>query len=126
MEGTAMSAPCRVLIVDSSEETRVVLQTVLERHGVTTMASGRLNGGLTLARANQPDLIVLDIESVDAENRHLLTPLLEPSETEQPQWLFLGTFRRQEESLPNGEFVSKPYQYGALIRKIEELLHLAR
>jgi DNA-binding response OmpR family regulator len=112
----------RVLIVDSSEETREVLQTVLERHGVATMSSDRLCRGVALARENQPDLIVLDLESVDASHKELLGPLMEPAGADVPHLLILGTFRRQGELFPQGEFVSKPYQYGALIRKIEELI----
>ena len=117
-----MSDQRRVLIVDSCKETREVLKTVLEQHGVATTSYDRFSADLTLAGRNQPDLIVLDIESLDADSRHLLTPLAESSETEHPRLLILGTFRRQGEAFPNGEFVSKPYQYGALIRKIEELI----
>ena len=54
-----------VLIVDRSEETREVLQTVLERRGVRTLAAGRTAAGLDLARRHQPDLIVLDLELDD-------------------------------------------------------------
>jgi len=122
MEGDIVSGQRRVLIVDPSEETREVLQTVLERHGVTIMSAERLQGGLTLARQCQPDLIVLDIESVNAQNEHIVTSLTGPSEADHPRLLILGTFRHQGESFPSGEFISKPYQYGALIRKIEEII----
>ena len=36
----------------------------------------------------------------------------------------LATARRQADRLPSGEFVAKPYHYGPLIRRIEELLGL--
>jgi DNA-binding NtrC family response regulator len=111
----------RVLIVDSCEETCEVLKTVLERHGVT-VSSDRLSADWTIAGRDRPDVIVLDIESVDAASCRWLTPLAESSETEHPRLLVLGTFRRQGEAFPKGEFVAKPYQYGALIRKIEELI----
>jgi CheY-like chemotaxis protein len=122
MEGTTLRNQRSVLIVDSSEETREVLQTVLERHGVTTMSADQWNAGLALARENPPALIVLDVESIDAEQADFLTPLTEPAQAERPRLLLLGTFRRQRASFPDGEFVLKPYQYGALIRKIEELI----
>ena len=51
-----------VLIVDSSDETRVVLQTALERRGVRTMAASRAEQGLAMAQRHHPDLIVLDLE----------------------------------------------------------------
>jgi hypothetical protein len=34
----------------------------------------------------------------------------------------LGTLQRHTSPLATGHFVSKPYQYAALIRRIEELL----
>jgi hypothetical protein len=34
----------------------------------------------------------------------------------------LGTFRRSASPFSAGQFVAKPYHYGALIRRIEELL----
>ena len=64
-EGVAVDGQPSVLIVDRSEETREVLQTVLERRGVRTLAAGRTAAGLDLARRHQPDLIVLDLELDD-------------------------------------------------------------
>ncbi len=61
-----MNGPCNVLIVDRSEETREVLQTVLERRGVRTLAASKAEAGLELAERHHPDLIVLDLESWDA------------------------------------------------------------
>jgi hypothetical protein len=122
MEGTTLCSQRSVLIVDPAEETREVLQTVLERRGVSTMSAGRLRAGLALARQNQPDVIVLDVESVDAPSQHDWTPLGGLSPANRPKLLLLGTFRRQGESFPDGEFMRKPYEYGALIRKIEELI----
>jgi hypothetical protein len=34
----------------------------------------------------------------------------------------LGTFRRSASPFSAGQFVAKPYHYGALIRRIEKLL----
>jgi DNA-binding NtrC family response regulator len=122
MEGTALSRQRSVLIVDPAAETREVLQTVLERRGVTTMSATRLRAGLALAQQNRPDLIVLDIESLDAPETHDLTPFGELSLASRPKLLMLATFRRQGEPIPDGEFMRKPYEYAALIRKIEELI----
>jgi len=40
----------------------------------------------------------------------------------QPRLVLLGNLRGWRERVPSGEFVAKPYHYGPLIRKIEELL----
>ncbi|MGA7701688.1 MAG: response regulator, partial [Thermoguttaceae bacterium] len=60
-----MNGQRSVLIVDRSEETREVLQTVLERRGVRILAAGRAEKGLELARRHHPDLVVLDLEMDD-------------------------------------------------------------
>jgi DNA-binding response OmpR family regulator len=114
-----------VLIVDRSEETREVLQTVLERRGVRTLAARRPEKGLELARRHHPDLVVLDLEMEDMPAKQFCR---EGSASDtaapqhEPQFVLLGSLRGQGKGLPEGQFVAKPYHYGLLIRKIEELL----
>jgi response regulator RpfG family c-di-GMP phosphodiesterase len=117
-----------VLIVDRSEETREVLQTALERLGVRTLSAGRTEKGLELARQHQPDLVVLDLELDDmpAEGFGDCGAGVPPAGQYEPQMILLGSLRRQGNALPGREFVAKPYHYGLLIRKIEELLDSTR
>ncbi len=119
-----MNGQRSVLIVDRSQETREVLQTVLERRGVRTLAAGRAETGLELARRHHPDLVVLDLEMDDAPAERFSTCGSDgaPDSEYQPRFVLLGSLRRQGNGLPGGEFLAKPYQYGLLIRKIEELL----
>jgi DNA-binding NarL/FixJ family response regulator len=134
MEGVAMNSHPSVLIVDRSEETREVLQTALERRGVKILSAGRAASGIRLAQEHQPDLIVLDLETDDASD--CLTKNWESLGSEkstqnansaqphpyQPRLVLLGKMRGCGCSVPGGEFVSKPYHFGPLIRKIEEML----
>jgi CheY-like chemotaxis protein len=138
MEGVVVDGQRSVLIVDRSRETREVLQTALERRGVRTLAAGRTEKGLELARLHQPDLIVLDLELEDMPDclpvgqaflpdreltRAKPRAADEPETAQyQPQMILLGSLRGLRNHLPEGEFVRKPYHYGPLIRKIEELL----
>lgn len=111
-----------VLVVDEMPETREVLRTVLERRGVEMLEATEGDQGLRMAEQHCPDLIVLDLQiesdcpartfdGFERQSRQHHTPLV-----------VLGNARRDRALLRGGEFVSKPYQYGALIRKIEELL----
>lgn len=127
MEGTTLDSRRSVLIVDHSEETREVLQTALERRGLRTFAASRAVAGLELARRHHPNLIVLDLELLDLElddssPAELCAPFAEQSRMEHTPLVILGSVRRDRADLPDGEFVAKPYHYGPLIRKIEELL----
>ena len=126
MEGIALDSQQSVLIVDSSEETREVLETALRLRGLRTFAACRAGPGLELARRHHPDLIVLDLELEQSDPRTLTAPFAEQSQADHAPLVMLGSIRRTANEtpgeMPNGEFVSKPYYYGPLIRRIEELL----
>jgi DNA-binding NtrC family response regulator len=117
----ALESRQSVLIVDSSEETREVLQTALERRGVRIFAASRARQGLKLARQHHPDVIVLDLEVKGGGADRLPARFAEQSPPEGQRLVLLGSLRRGKPA-PRGEFVAKPYHYGPLIRKIEELL----
>lgn len=111
-----------VLIVDRSEETREVLQTALNRKGVQTFTAGRANEGVELGRLHNPDLVVVDLDTQDV-NLDQSTPFYwgGRDQNETPV-IFLGTLRRNQSLLRGSEIMSKPYHFGPLIRRIEELL----
>lgn len=117
-----MSAERSVLIVDRSEETREVLKTALERRGVKILAARGPRRGLELARTQQPDLIVLDLEVSQSPREDVSSPFAYAAEDAQAPLVILGTCRRKAETPPNGEFIAKPYHFAPLIRRIEELL----
>jgi hypothetical protein len=152
-EGTVSNCQRSVLIVDRSEETREVLQTVLERRGVRTLAASEPGKAAELARQNQVDLVVLDVESCPPDVVRVVTPA-EPGDSSSetsvrlrvlpssrphaergghrnvqphasPHMILLGRVRKWRGDAPDGEFVAKPYHYGPLIRRIEELLGLS-
>ncbi len=110
-----------VLIVDACEENREVLRTALEHRGMRTLATGKAKSGLELAREHHPDLIVLDLEVEATNDAELAAPFAEQSRTDRSPLVLLGTVRRRPPH-PEGEFIAKPYHYGPLLRRIEELL----
>ena len=113
-----------VLIVDRSEETREVLSTVLQRRGLRTLATGRVDRGLDLARLHRPDLIVLDLE-LDGPGPHpTCVRFARQSSQASTPMVLLGSCPRLADA-SGGEFVRKPYHYGSLIRRIEEILGAA-
>jgi DNA-binding response OmpR family regulator len=113
-----------VLIVDSSEETREVLETALAQRGVRTLSASRPAAGLALAEEHRPDVIVLDLEA-DSPSRALAERFAEQTQGRAASLVFLGSASRQLDC-PSGEFVRKPYHYGPLISKIEALLAESR
>jgi DNA-binding response OmpR family regulator len=119
-----------VLIVDSLEETREVLRTALEERGLRIFAASRAETGLALARKHHPDVIVLDLDfdraGNDSAEQEISSGFSAESQARATPLVMLGSARRGQTALPSGEFVSKPYHYAPLIRKIEALLDQAQ
>jgi DNA-binding response OmpR family regulator len=121
-EGRTLVCEHSVLIVDRSEETREVLKTALERRGMRIYAASRARRGLELARRHHPDVIVLDLDAGDSAPEELWAPFAEPSGGHAARLIVLGGMCHRRRSPAGGEFVSKPYHYAPLVRRIEELL----
>jgi DNA-binding response OmpR family regulator len=122
MEDDILEQRRSVLIVDRSEETREVLQTALNRRGVQTFAAKHASEGVELDRRHHPDLIVLDLEVDDVDQEHGTPPFWADWADNNTPLILLGNLRRNRPQIPGSEFVSKPYHYGPLIRRIEEIL----
>ena len=117
-----------VLIVDPSEENREVLETALGRRGMRTLSAGQTSLALELARLHRPDLIVLDLEVENTGPEDVLAQFSQDSQIAGTPLVMLGSMRLRSEDSPDRKdpardgFVSKPYHYGPLIRRIEQLL----
>ncbi len=116
-----MHASPSVLIVDRSEETREVLETALEKRGIRTLSAARVHRAAEMARAQQPDLIVLDLELDRSNPGQLCAKFQTEADCQEPPMVLLGSMQRDPAN-PHCEIVAKPYHYGLLIRKIEEIL----
>jgi CheY-like chemotaxis protein len=115
----------RVLIVDESAESREILRTLLELRGATTIEARRPEEAVSLANLHRPHLIVLDAES-DHSTRCAATDELRATARKiDTPVVILGTLSHHRGQIPAGQFVAKPYHYGPLIRKIEDLLAAA-
>ena len=110
-----------VLIVDPQGEAREVLRTALERRGMTIIEARGGKQGLELAEQHDPDLVVVDLESEGAPGGMSLG-FEQQSESRNRPLIILGEIQRRDAPRGNAQVVTKPYHYGPLIRKIEELV----
>ena len=115
----------RVLIVDESAESREVLRTLLERRGAITLEARRPEQALDIADRFHPDLIVLDAESDHSPAGAATSDLRDAAGRSDTPIVILGTVRHARGPVSAGQFIAKPYHYGQLIRKIEDLLAAA-
>jgi two-component system, sensor histidine kinase ChiS len=121
-EGTVLHRKPSVLIVDRSEETREVLQTALNRRGVRTYTAKHASDGVELGLRHRPNLVVLDLEIDDINPEHADQPFWANLGENNVPIILLGNLRRNQPPIPGSEFVAKPYHFGPLIRRIEEIL----
>ena len=117
-----MFSRARILVVDSSAENRDVLCTLLERLGAETIEAARTRHAGGLARQMRPDVIVFDAEADNDPSAEAVDDLGRAAHRSSTPIVVLGTQKRCLSPLATGHFVSKPYQYATLIRRIEEVL----
>jgi DNA-binding response OmpR family regulator len=119
-----LSPAARVLIVDRSRESRDLLSSLLARHGAEVIEARGADRGAQMTDQRRPDLIVVDDEAAhhDDDGDESAARLAAAAARNDVPIVVLGTFRRRASPLPTEQFVAKPYHYGALIRRIEELL----
>jgi CheY-like chemotaxis protein len=115
----------RVLIVDSSRESREVLRMLLELRGASTIEADDPEHALQLAGELHPDLIVFDADCDPTPTGVPTEELREAASRSHTPIVILGKVRQLRGQLPSGQIVTKPYHYGPLIRKIDGLLAAA-
>ncbi len=112
--------PRRVLIVDASKDSRDVLRTILERRGVRILEAQEARRGLEVLREYHPDVVVLDLESSSADDEAVQAAYDFEVESSNASLVVLGNLRAH--GTTGSHVVHKPYHYGPLIRKIEQLV----
>ena len=75
------SATKRILIVEDNELNMKLLHDVLEAHGYTTITSREGAAALPLARENQPDLILMDLQLPDVSGLDAVRQLKDDATT---------------------------------------------
>jgi two-component system response regulator MprA len=110
-----------VLIVDESAECREVLRTALERTGTEALEATTAAEGLRALESFAPDVVVLDLEKDDGLPRLACQALQAAAQRRDTPIVILGTAHR---AFAGGgvHWVSKPYHFGPLVRRIESLL----
>jgi CheY-like chemotaxis protein len=98
---------------------------LLEIRGATTFEADGPLDGLPLADSFQPDLILYDADSDSSATGALTDELRQAASRNNTPIVILGKAKRFCGEVQTGQFVAKPYHYGPLIRKIDELLAAA-
>lgn len=109
-----------VLLVVSSGDAILVLQTMLGRLGVTTSVALDADEGLRRALAETPNVIVLDNDV--ASTPALSIEYAAVADEIRSDMIVLGKLRNPGNASRSWVEIGKPYHYEALIRSIESRL----
>ena len=104
----------RVLVIDDEAPIRLLCRVNLEAEGMTVLEAGDGPSGLDTARAEHPDLILLDVMMPGLDGWGVAEALLEDDETEEIPIIFLtarAEFRDRARGLDIGgvDYITKPF-----------------
>lgn len=124
-----MSQPARILVVEDTPAYAEALQTTLELEGHFVMVAGRAVEALARARAETPDLVLLDLGLPDKDGYHVLRELR--SRGLECPVLILSARSLESDKLEGfrlgaDDYVTKPFSALELLARISALLRRIR
>ncbi len=123
--------PIKILIVDDQETNVRLMETLLQAEGYATVAATNGREALTLAEAEKPDLILLDIMMPDMDGFEAVKHLKEDPVTQSIPVIMITALDDQEtkiRALESGaeEFLTKPIVRVDLTMRVRNLLRLKK
>lgn len=129
MASVPQPTPARILVVEDTSAYAEALQQTLQLEGHTVMLAGRAVEALARARAEPPDLVLLDLGLPDKDGYHVLQELRARG-VECP--VLILSARSLEADKVEGfrlgadDYVTKPFGAMELLARISALLRRAR
>jgi adenylate cyclase len=124
-----MRTPPRILVADDNPMNVDILQTRLVAHGYQVITAGDGEEALALARAEQPDLILLDVMMPKLDGREVCSRLrAEPGLPFMP--IILVTAKGDPRDVVAGleagadEYLAKPVDQAALVARVKSMLRI--
>ncbi len=121
----------RILVVDDEKSIRLICRLNLQTAGFDTLEAGDGATALELARAERPDLVLLDIMLPEVDGWAVAEELAADPRTREIPILFL-TARSEPTDMSRGHelggvgYVTKPFDPVALTDTVSEVLERAR
>jgi CheY-like chemotaxis protein len=117
----------KVLVVDDNENNLMLEQDLLEVAGFEVFTAENANDGINLARAEKPDIIIMDIRLSDMRGSAAATILRQDKETSEIPIVFvtasvLADGRAEIESITNSGFIGKPINTRTFAEEISRYL----
>ncbi len=118
----------RVLIIDDEAPIRLLCRVNLEAEGMDVLEAGDGQNGLELARAEQPDVVLLDVMMPGLDGWAVAQELLDDIDTDEIPIVFLtarAEYRDRARGLDIGgvDYITKPFnpvELAPLVRRLLE------
>jgi|SRR3954467_11854054 CheY-like chemotaxis protein len=118
-----VSQPPEILVVEDDEDTRVVLQDLLEMNGFAVRTSPDARHALAAARAAAPSLILVDYFMPDADGAWVVQQLREFGLGQVPVVLTTGSNEGREQAERLGvRSLEKPFDVSRLLELVRSLV----
>lgn len=116
----------KILIIDDDAHLREGLAEVLDLEGFKTFEAGNAKNGISSAKKNKPDVVIMDIQLPDSSGFQICQELRRFSK-EFVLIMMTGRFLSAEEktqglSLGADEYLTKPFDVQELSIRIRQLL----
>lgn len=124
---TPHTEPRRILVVDDDPKTAASIRLYLEREGYETVVAHGGRRALELARAESPDLLVLDLMLPEVDGYEICRAL----RAESPVPIVMLTARTTEEDKLRGldlgadDYIAKPFSPRELVARVRAVLRRA-
>ena len=117
----------RVLVVDDESDLVDLLTFNLEKHGYTALRASDGRQGLTLARAERPDLAIIDVMMPEIDGVELVQRIkADPMLMSMPILMLTAKTGEQDElaalSIGADDYVAKPFSMRILMARVQSLL----
>jgi DNA-binding response OmpR family regulator len=123
--------PKKILVIDDEPMVIKMATDALEARGFAVVSAPNGYEGLIAARAEQPDLILLDIEMPDLNGHEVLARLSKDDRTKNIPVIHLsavGDFDKQLQAMQEGskDYITKPIRPAELADRVETFLDPAK
>jgi CheY-like chemotaxis protein len=116
-----MSQRATVLVVDDDRDVTDTMREILEDEGHCVFVAANGRRALEVARAEHPDLVLLDLEMPEMDGRHFLEEMRKTPELERMQVVVLSG--AEDAGDLGAESVTKPLRLDTLLGLIDRVAH---
>ncbi len=118
----------KILIVDDDEIILEFMRSILTKHGYRVLVAAKGKDAIEIARSEDPDLVIIDINLPDVSGTYVAKALSDdPAMQRIPYFFLTGLMSREDETLLRNTlggnfFLAKPCNTTRLLEAIEKMI----